>query len=175
MSKEKSGTVLAGLERRLTTVSRWFSFCSALALFGMMMLTAVDVGCRFLFSRPLFGAYELIGVLLVVAGPCAMALTQIERKHIAIPMLLDMMPPNVRKYFQSVGLLLDVAIYGMITVGMFILTYKYWERGGEAVSMDLGINLAYPAFVFGVAALLFTVVLVVHLVQSIFALGKGGE
>jgi len=166
------GMILSGVESRLKTVAVWFAVISAIALFSMMFLTAIDVFGRWFFAKPLFGAYELIGTLMIIAGPFAMAITQIDRKHISIGLLVDLLPVTTQKIFQSVGLLMDFFIYGMITFGLFVLSYKYWQRGIGALSEELGFSLVIPAVCYAFAALLYTLVLIVHLIQSLYTLGK---
>ena len=172
MANSNNALILSGVESRLKTVAIWFAIISAIALFCMMFLTAIDVFGRWLFNKPLFGAYELIGTLLIIAGPFAMAITQLDRKHISISLLVELLPASSQKILQSVGLLLDLFVYGMITTGLYVLSYKYWQRGIEALSEDLGFSLAIPAVCYAFAALLYTLILIVHLIQSLHEIGK---
>jgi TRAP-type C4-dicarboxylate transport system permease small subunit len=172
MAEANHEGILSGAESRLKTVASWFAIISAIALFGMMFLTAIDVFGRWLFARPLFGAYELIGTLLIIAGPFAMAITQLDRKHISVSIVVDLLPATAQKIFQSIGLLLDVFIYGMITAGLFVLSFTYWQRGIEAASEDLGFSLAIPAICYAFAALLYTLVLIIHFIQTLHKIGK---
>ena len=172
MAERSNEMILSGVENRLRTVAGWFAIISSIGLFSMMFLTAIDVFGRWLFAKPLYGAYELIGTLLIIAGPFAMAITQLNRKHISISLLVVLLPATGQKILQSMGLLLDIFIYGMITAGLFVLSYIYWQRGIEALSEDLGFSLAIPAICYALAALLYTLVLIVHLIQSLHEIGK---
>jgi len=172
MTERNNEMILSGVENRLRTVAGWFAVISATALFSMMFLTAIDVFGRWLFAKPLYGAYELIGTLLIIAGPFAMAITQLDRKHISIGLLVDLLPATAQKIFQVIGLLLDLFVYGMITAGLYVLSYIYWQRGIEALSENLGFSLAIPAICYAFAALLYTLVLIVHLIQSLHEIGK---
>jgi TRAP-type transport system small permease protein len=164
---ENNTVFLSGVESRLNTVAGWFAIISAISLFFMMGLTAVDVFGRWLFTKPLFGTYELVGHLLIIAGPFAMAITQLDRKHISISLVADMLPQFTQKILQILGLFLDLFVYGMITVGLFYLTSIYWKRGVEALSEDLGFSLVIPAICYALAALLYTLIIVVHFIQSL--------
>ena len=93
-----------------------------------------------------------------------------EKKHINISLVVDMLPPYVQKIFRAIGLFFDIFIYSMITVGMYILTAKYYARGDEAASSDLAINLGYISILFAIAGTLFLIVLIVHFIQSLYAL-----
>ena len=158
---------LSGVESRLKTVAGWFAIISAISLFAMMFLTAVDVFGRWLFTKPLFGTYELVGHLLIIAGPFAMAITQLDKKHISINLVADLLPRFTQKILRSLGLLLDLFVYGMITVGLFYLTTIFWKRGVAALSEDLGFSLVIPAIFYAFATLLYTLIIVVHFLQSL--------
>ena len=168
MISESSGPLEKGLYR----VSTWLGVLSAAALCVMMLITVVDVGGRYLFNKPLFGAYELIGMLLVAAGPLGMALCQNDRRHIVVSLIVDRFSPKLQNLFNSIALFLSLGTYGIITWQMFRLTGQYWMRGRGGVSPDLGLSLSYVALVFAIGALLFSLVLLLHFVQSIQALRR---
>ena len=161
---------LSGVENKLRVIARWFSIIAAFGLFAMMVITAIDVFGRWLFTKPFYGAYELVGTLLIIAGPFAMAITQTNKRHISIDLVVSLLPVGVRKVLKTMGLLLDLFIYGMITIGLFVLTYLYWERGPAAVSEELGFRLIFPAICFFLASLLYTLVIIVHFIQSLHML-----
>jgi TRAP-type C4-dicarboxylate transport system permease small subunit len=155
------------IEKGLYAVSMWLGVLSAAALCLMMIVTVVDVGGRYLFNKPIYGSYELIGMLLVAAGPLGMALCQKDRNHIVVSLIVDKLSPRIQIIINSIALFLSLGTYTIITWQMFKLTVQYWMRGRGGVSPDLGISLSYVSFVFAVGALLFTLVLLLHLVQSI--------
>jgi TRAP-type C4-dicarboxylate transport system permease small subunit len=167
---ENTSIFLSGLEKWLKVLARWFSIVSALSLLIMMVITAIDVFGRWLFAKPLYGAYELVGTLLIIAGPFAMAITQIDKRHISINLVVDLLPLGLQRVLHSISLLLDFFIYGTITVGLLVLSHIYWQRGAGAVSDELGFRLIYPAICFLLASILYTIVILLHLTQSIHAL-----
>lgn len=167
---ENNSPILSGLEKKLKILARWFSIISAISLLAMTLITAVDVFGRWLFAKPLFGAYELVGTLLVIAGPFSMAVTQIGKRHISINLVVDLLPQGLKKVLYSVGLLADLFIFGMITIGLGVLFFIYWQRGLAAVSPELGFRLIYPALGFFLASLLYTLIIMVHFTQSVQAL-----
>jgi len=167
---EKNTLILSGFENKLKTLARWFSIVSAISLFMMMFITAYDVFGRWLFAKPFYGAYELVGSLLIIAGPFSMATTQINKRHISINLVVDLLPLGLKKLLNTLGLLMDLFIYGMISIGLFVLTCFYWQNGAAAVSSELGFRLIYPAACFFLAALLYAVIVLVHFTQSIHTL-----
>ena len=154
-------------ERGLYALSKWFAVASAISLCLMMLVTVVDVGGRFFFNKALYGSYEMIGMLLVCAGPLGMALCEKDRSHIVVSLLVDLVPPRVRAVFHSFALFLSFGTFSIITWQMFKLTVYYFSRGRGGVSPDLGISLGYPSLIFTVGAILFSLVLLLHLVQAL--------
>ena len=57
---------------------------SAVVLFLMMMTTAVDVGGRYLFNKPLAGGFELTEIMLAALIYCGLPLVSARREHIVI-------------------------------------------------------------------------------------------
>ena len=136
----------------------------------MMFITVIDVGGRYLFNKPLHGSYEMIGMLLVFAGPLGMALCQQEKNHISVSLVLDLLPERIRKIFTIIGLFLSLGIFSIISWKMFDLSIRFFSKGRGGVSADLGLNLGYIAVVFAIGALMFSLILLLHLVQSFFKL-----
>ncbi|MBW1996459.1 MAG: TRAP transporter small permease [Deltaproteobacteria bacterium] len=167
-SAQGPGSIESGLYR----VSTWLGALSATALCLMMLVTVVDVGGRYLFNKPLYGAYELIGMLLVAAGPLGMALCQKDRRHIVVSLVVDMLPRRTQEVINTITLFLSLVAYSIITWQMLRLTVQYWMRGRGGVSPDLGISLSYVSIVFAIGALLFTLVLLLHFVQSLWGLKR---
>lgn len=157
---------ISAVERLLNRTSLWFGGLSAAALVVMMLITVADVGGR-IFNHPLFGSYELIGMLLVAAGPLGMALCQKEGSHITVTLVVDLLPPGVRAVLQSIALFLSLGTFSVITWKMIELTVTYYAKGRGGVSADLGISLGHVSLVFSVGALLFSLMLLLHLVKSL--------
>jgi TRAP-type transport system small permease protein len=57
---------------------------SAAVLFAMMIVTAVDVAGRYLFSMPLPGGFELTEMMLAALIYCGLPLVSRRREHIVI-------------------------------------------------------------------------------------------
>lgn len=155
------------VERVLNKASLFFGGLSALALVLMMTITVVEVVGRATFNYSLYGNYELIGMLLVAAGPLGMALCQKEGNHITVTLVVDLLPPGVKVVLKSIALFLSLGIYSIITWKMTQLTISYYAKGRGGISADLGISLGHVSLVFSVGALLFTLMLLLHFVQSL--------
>jgi len=120
----------------------------------------------------MYGSYELIGMLLVCAGPLGMALCQKDRSHIVVSLVVDLLPSRGQSVLRSIALFLSLGTFSIITWQMFSLTVKYYSRGRGGVSPDLGISLGHVSLIFAIGALMFSLVLLLHLVQSLAKTGR---
>ena len=155
------------IERGIYRISIWLGVVSASALCLMMLITVVDVGGRYFFNSPLYGAYELIGMLLVCAGPLGMALCQRDRSHIVVSLVVDLLPPRIQNVFHSIAFFLSLGTFSIITWQMSKLTIQFYAKGRGGVSPDLGISNGHVSLIFSIGALWFSLVLLLHLVQSL--------
>jgi TRAP-type C4-dicarboxylate transport system permease small subunit len=173
MTNQSPETTSPGrVESGLYKVSGWLAIVSAAALCSMMLITVVDVGGRYFFNKPMYGSYEMIGMLLIFAGPLGMALCQKDRSHIVVSLVVDLFPSRVQTILRSIALFLSFGLFSIITWQMFSLTVKYYSRGRGGVSPDLGISLGHISLVFAIGALMFSLVLLLHLVQSLAKTGR---
>jgi TRAP-type C4-dicarboxylate transport system permease small subunit len=163
---ENTGDV-STVERFLNKTSLFFGGLSAVALVLMMAITVVEVVGRALFNHSLYGNYELIGMLLVAAGPLGMALCQKEGNHITVTLVVDLLPPGVKAVLKSIALFLSLGIYLIISWKMIQLTITYYAKGRGGISADLGISLGHVSLVFSAGAVLFSLMLLLHFIQSL--------
>jgi TRAP-type C4-dicarboxylate transport system permease small subunit len=59
---------MQSLEKWLARAEQWIIAAGALATFAMMCLTSADAASRYLFNRPIVGAYEITEKYLMVAA-----------------------------------------------------------------------------------------------------------
>ena len=95
-------------------------YVSCLSTFILMLLTTADAGGRYLFNRPITGAYEITGNYLMIAAVfLAVCYGYRSGAYIRVTFLADRLPRRVRlyvNYFVQVvsmlyGVLLTVATY----------------------------------------------------------------
>ena len=73
---------------------------SAIVLFSMMMVTAVDVAGRYVFNKPLAGGFELTEMLLAALIYCGLPLVSTRRAHIVIDTFDWTMSRPVKRAFD---------------------------------------------------------------------------
>ncbi len=87
---------------------------AAIILFAMMMVTAVDVAGRYLFSKPLPGGFELTEMMLAALIYCGLPLVSVSRGHIVIDTLDPFFAPAVKRGLDVVADLVCVVTLGGI-------------------------------------------------------------
>jgi len=111
-----AGMILAALERLVTWIA-------GVALGAMMLLTFVDVIGRYWFHRSIFGASEMIELLMVVTIFGGLALVARHDEHITVSLLdgwLDRWAPAAQR--------LAIRLFGLLCQGLIV-----WVLAGAAL------------------------------------------
>ena len=109
----------------------------------MMVLTAVDVGSRYLFSAPVTGTLELSEIMLALFGMLGMAYAERHNANVKVEIIQKIMPPKAMLALEILTTFLSLAI-------MLLLAWQGWVMGIEeyhykTATDTLGIPL-YPFF-----------------------------
>jgi TRAP-type C4-dicarboxylate transport system permease small subunit len=135
------------VDRLIKTTSRHLNTIAGAAIVAMMLLTCADVVLR-LFDRPIPGTYEIIGFLGALAVALALAHTSVEKGHIAVDLLVNLLPPRIQLLLDAFGALTGTAIFGAVTWQSALYALDLRQSG--EVSATLGMAV-YP-FAAGIAA-----------------------
>jgi TRAP-type C4-dicarboxylate transport system permease small subunit len=127
------------IERGLDFASRIMAIIAAYVLAIMVLLTAADVSGRYFFNRPIPGAWELIGLLLVCAGTFGLAYCQIKKRHIRVTFLFERLSPRLQAISDSLAYLIGFLAFSIICWQSSLMTRKYFLLGPEGTSFDLDI------------------------------------
>lgn len=128
----------------ILVICRYAAFIAAVCLFVMMILTVSDVVGRYFFLSPIEGTFELVGILLVIAGSLGMGYTQINNQNIRITVIADRFKPKVQT-------ILFILAYFIAIASCFMITWRGWIRGWEYIFRDLGsttVTLGLPFWPF---------------------------
>ncbi|MFC1823243.1 TRAP transporter small permease [Thermodesulfobacteriota bacterium] len=125
---------------------RVLSVFLALVIFLMMGLTFVDVLCRYVFSAPILGAYEIVTFLMALTVFAGLPLVTASRTHITVS-LLDPLLRNTRRIRwvkEVVVLLISASVVAF-------MAYRLWEQGqtlreGQVVTPVLNTPIAPFAY-----------------------------
>jgi TRAP-type C4-dicarboxylate transport system permease small subunit len=97
---------------------------AALALFGIMALTLVDVSGRKLLSTSVTGSLEVTELLLVVVIFAGLPLVSLQSEHVVFDSLDPLIPAWLRRVQQSlVDLLCAAALLGV--------AWLMWDKGSQ--------------------------------------------
>lgn len=100
---------------------------AALALFGIMLLTLVDVAGRKLFSASVPGSLEVTELLMVSVIFAALPLVSLAGEHIVFDSLDRVLPAAVRRAQQ---LVVDLLCVGALAG----LAWLMWSKAGQMAS-----------------------------------------
>lgn len=100
---------------------------AALALFGIMVLTAVDVGGRKLFSASVPGSLELTELLMVAVIFAGLPLVSLHGEHVVFDSLDRWTPPWLRRLQQA---LVDALIAALLLGLAWLMASKGVQMAG---------------------------------------------
>lgn len=104
------------------------------ALTAMMLLTAVDVALR-AFSRPITGAYELVGLLGAMALGLALPQTTLAKGHVRMDMLTDRLTSRGKARLLVLTRLMGLGFFAVAGVNLFALGQNL--RRADEVTLTL--------------------------------------
>ncbi len=119
------------IEKILVSISKYLAVIAAFTLFVMMAVIVIDVGGRYFFNRPLKGAIELVGLLLVIAATFGLGYCEIRKAHIRITILFCK--------FSPVGqLVLNILAYICCIAACFLVSWQTLLRAIKYLVMPQG-------------------------------------
>ena len=154
------------------SITKMMAVVSSFALAAMMAITVIDVVGRYFFLSPLKGAFEMAGILLVIAASWGMGYCQFLKGHIRIDILFIHLSPRIQAVFNTIAYLIGIAAVGIITWQTLLRMYDYMYRelGGttETLGMPFWPFLLMMAIGFG----WFCVILLIDLYRSLLKVFK---
>lgn len=157
-------------ERGLNAVIRYAAIVAAYALGVMMLLTVADVGGRFLFTKPVSGASEIVGYMLLVAGTWGLAYAQTQKRHIRVTFLMEHFSERKHQIINVLADILGLCAFVLITWQSYVLFLHNWIDRSDNYVLNVRVAPFVMLIVVGVA--LFSIRLfidVIHDITSFFA------
>lgn len=142
-------------------ISRVMAVIAAVVLGIMMIITVADVCGRNFFLKPIEGTYELVGIMLVIAGCLGLGYCQLNLGNIRITVISDLLSPRGQSIIYLVAYIIAAVTTSMICWqgGLRAWDYIFKELGGIIIAL----NLPYWPFMlllaigFGWACLIFLI------------------
>ena len=111
---------------------------AALALFGIMALTLVDVSGRKLLSASVPGSLELTELLLVVVIFAGLPLVSLQGEHVVFDSLDKLMPPWLLRAQQ-------IVVDALCAAALLGVAWLMWTKGSQMIEYgDLTAQLKLP-------------------------------
>ncbi len=118
--------VLSSAERGIISISRVINQIGLVVICGMILLTVADVIGRRFFNAPIFGAKEIQQFCLLTAAFFTWAWCQVQRGHIVITFISDMIPKRVMVFVEIV----------MNTIAAVLYSVLVWRLFAQAMHMN---------------------------------------
>jgi TRAP-type transport system small permease protein len=96
-------------------------------LFAMMCLTFVDVVARYVFNRPIRGAFEVTELLLLVLIFAGLPLVSHADEHVTMDFIDRLLPPRLRGAWIRI-------MHGVCAAIMFFLAWQVWIKATRIAS-----------------------------------------
>ncbi|MDD9908590.1 MAG: TRAP transporter small permease [Ahrensia sp.] len=125
------------MERVFRIMERVLAICAGTALFVMMILTFVDVVGRYGFNKSIFGASEMIEVLMVVVIFAGVAFVTASDQHIKVDIfasLAEKFAPNFQRWAVH---LFSLTIYAGLTYELGRHMFDSLSSGKRTAVLDL--------------------------------------
>ena len=104
--------MLAAIAKKLAKV---LGFIGAVMLAMMMFLTALDVGLRYVFNRPLAGAFELVGYMMAIFVPFSIAYCAQRKGHVSVDLIMQQFPHKLRVFIRIITTFIALIFVSVIS------------------------------------------------------------
>lgn len=113
---------------------------ASLLLFGMMVVTFVDVVARYFFNSPIPAAFEVTEVMLGTLVFSCLPLVSAARDHVTIDLVDSLVPRNLLGFHIRFVELVMAATFGAMAVAVWIQAEKATEAavGTEVLRIPVG-------------------------------------
>ena len=120
-------------------VSRFMAVIAAAVLAIMMINTVADVCGRYFFLSPIEGTFELVGIMLVIAGSLGLGYCQLNKGNIRITVISDLLPSKGQNIIYLISYIVGAVTCGMIAWqgALRAWDYIFKELGGKTVTLGL--------------------------------------
>jgi TRAP-type C4-dicarboxylate transport system permease small subunit len=146
-----------------------FEFATGTLLALMVLLTTVDVLGRYVFNRPLRGAFELTEVLMAALIFAALPLVTLRTEHIVVDLIDPYLGARARRIH---GRVIQLASGVVVAVLAYVFFQQAWQMARDGLYTDaLQLPLA-PIVYFGAVAIV--VAAAIHLALAFGRSLSGG-
>jgi len=117
-------------EKAVTGISSSFNMIASAALMLMMVLSCADIFMRYLFSRPITGTYDVVGLSGAVLVSFALPYTMLKKGHVAVELLVQSLSRGKQLVIETFSHLLGISLF-LVMVWQAILLSRDMKAAGE--------------------------------------------
>ena len=145
-------------------LARRLGLVAAFAIFSMTAITCADVILR-LFRMPIPGTYEIVSFMGAVAVSFAVAHTSVEKGHVAVSLVVQLLPERAQAVIESILAVLGIILFALLA-WQSVLYGLDCQSSGE---VSLTLQLPFYPIIYGVAfaAVVVCLVLLVDFLNAI--------
>jgi TRAP-type C4-dicarboxylate transport system permease small subunit len=147
------------LERVIFPFSKGIAVLAMIAAVVMMFLVTVDVFMRRALNQPIFGAYEIGKVLLVMVVFCGVAYVMTVKGHVVVDTLARLYPKKLQMAVAGIAHFFSLIIVALISWQSAVYGLEMLRVGERSVLLRILVSPFIFVVAFG-SAVLFLVILV---------------
>ena len=117
-------------EKAVTGMSTFFNMIASAALMLMMVLSCADIFMRYLFSRPITGTYDVVGLSGAVLVSFSLPYTMLKKGHVAVELLVQSLSRGKQLVIETFSHLLGISLF-LVMVWQAILLSRDMKAAGE--------------------------------------------
>lgn len=155
------------MQELTTRISNYLASAACVVLVVLMLITFFDVMGRYFFSSPLTFAVELISLCMGLLVFFGLAMTTLNRGHIAVDLVSSASPAYLKKILARFA-----AIAGSIFIGL--MAWRLWDRAmnfrSDGLQTDILALPVYPVVLIMSVTAAFTMLIAIH--QIFFSTGE---
>jgi TRAP-type C4-dicarboxylate transport system permease small subunit len=125
-----AGAVLTVLATRagflLARIEHYLTYASTAIIIGVMVFICAEVLMRYVFNSPIPGHLEGSELLVPIIVFFAISYTQSKNGHVGMTVVVENLPPGVRRYAEISTLLLSVLTCSVLSYFSYKYAYNEW-------------------------------------------------
>lgn len=125
------------ISKNFQKISDFFGYLGSIALFGMMVLTTIDVTGRYLFNSPLMGAFEITEYLVLILVFSFLGNSQSYKVHVSVDLFFQKFSKKVRliaELFNHIACFAFTALIGWMS---FLKALELKEVGEASPNLQI--------------------------------------
>jgi TRAP-type C4-dicarboxylate transport system permease small subunit len=144
---------------------------TSVALLITMVMVVLNVGGRGLFGSPILAAVEIVGLAGVFLISFGIGLTEKERSHIVVRMMVSRLPKRLQQFFAIFTFCLSLGTVALLVWGGFVEAWELAHTPG-ATTYVLHLDRAPFVFVWVAGCIVFCGFLLRHLIEVLVEVRK---